>query len=112
MPLVPVERQLARLWGIVAAGVLLTATAHLLQEPQGGRLLPVVLVEAAVGFGCTAVILGGSFYLLALTTAFVALLTAVDAAHANALLFGIIFSGGLFVAGWKFARRAKAGRGA
>jgi serine/threonine-protein kinase len=107
-PLAPVERQLARVWGIIAAGVLLTAVIHLLEEPRCGRLLPMVLLEAAVGFGCTAVILGGSFYVLALTTALLALLDASDTVVTNPLLFGMVFSAGLFVAGWKFARRASA----
>jgi serine/threonine-protein kinase len=108
LPLTPLERQLAKVWSIVAAAVVLNAVIKFqIGPPPTGpgvwRLFAVSVLEFGIGFGCTAVILGGSFYVLTILCAFLALLAAVKP-DLSPPVFGGLFAIGLFFSGWKFYR--------
>jgi serine/threonine-protein kinase len=107
-PLTVIERQLAQVWVVVAAAVVLDVGTGWLRAPpaEGVGMLSLVatpFLELGVGFGCTAAILGGSFYVLAVACAFLAVLAAVRP-DVSPLVFGAVLGLGLFVPGWKFSR--------
>ncbi|HJT77015.1 MAG TPA: serine/threonine-protein kinase, partial [Gemmataceae bacterium] len=105
LPMTLLERQVAHVWAMFAAGFVLTGILnHLLGLPTL-RLMPVVVLECGMGFGCMAIMLGGSFYLMAGACALLSLLLAVwpDAGPA---VFGTVFAVGLLVPGLKHARGA------
>jgi hypothetical protein len=104
-PLTALERQLAQVWGGVLTAVCLTGVFRILR-PELWRVYPIFLLELGLGFGCTAAILGGSFYLLAILCGLLALVH-VLLPEPNVALSGLVFAIGLFVPGWRFARRAK-----
>jgi serine/threonine-protein kinase len=108
LPLTPLERQLAKVWTIVAGAVVLNALIKLQVGPTPTgpgvwRVFAMSILEFGIGFGCTAVILGGSFYVLSVLCAFLAVLAAVKP-DLSPLVFGGIFAIGLFFSGWKFYR--------
>jgi serine/threonine-protein kinase len=112
-PLTAIERQLAQVWVVVAVAVILCIGIQWLRAPPPGAaeawaLLTTPFLMLAVGFGCTAAILGGSFYVLAVACAGLAVLTAVRP-DASPLVFGTVFGLGLFVPGWRFSRAAGPG---
>jgi hypothetical protein len=72
------------------------------------RLLPLVVLECGLACGCMAAILGGSFYVLAAACAALSVVLAA-APGVGPLIFGVVFAVGLFVPGWKYARRPGAG---
>ena len=58
------------------------------------QLLPLVVLECGLSFGCMAAILGGSFYVMAFVCALLSLLLAV-APDVGPLIFGVAFAVGL-----------------
>jgi serine/threonine-protein kinase len=105
LPLTPVERQLGQVWALFGAGFLLTGVLNHLMGMGVLRLLPVVVLECAVAFGCMAAILGGSFYPMALACALLSLVLAVFP-EVGPAAFGVTFAVGLLVPGLRYARSA------
>jgi serine/threonine-protein kinase len=102
--LTTVERQLALVWAFIGVGVLLTGGIKYLIYAEAWRMSPVVVLEIGLGCACTGVLLGGSFYLLAVFCAVLALLLAWEPGL-SPLVFGVPFAIGLFVPGWKYSRQ-------
>jgi serine/threonine-protein kinase len=112
-PLTPLERQLRQVWTVIAAGVVVTVVVQLIREPGAAgagllhTILPLALVQLGIGFGCTAAVLGGSFYPLAGTCGLLALATAMEP-NLSQLLAGALLAAGLFAPGWRFRRLEQA----
>ncbi|HYT87098.1 MAG TPA: serine/threonine-protein kinase [Gemmataceae bacterium] len=108
-PLTPLERELRQVWSVVALGIILTVAIQLVREPTAGgvgilhAVLPLALLEFGIGFGCTAAILGGSFYPLACSCGLLALAMAVEP-NLPPLTAGVLLAVGLFAPGWRFWR--------
>jgi serine/threonine-protein kinase len=108
-PLTPLERQLRQVWSVVAVGIILTASIQVIREPAAGgvgilhAVMPLALLEFGIGFGCTAAILGGSFYPLAFTCALLAMAMAVEP-KLPPLAAGVLLAVGMFAPGWRFWR--------
>jgi serine/threonine-protein kinase len=105
LPLTPVERQLGQVWAMFGACFLLTGVLNHLMGMGVLRLLPVVVLECGVAFGCMAAILGGSFYPMALACAVLSLVLAVFP-DVGPAAFGATFAAGLLVPGLRYARAA------
>jgi serine/threonine-protein kinase len=107
VPLTQLERQLGQVWGMFAAGFVLTGVVEYFSgskiELEVSSLLPVLVLECGLAFGCMAVILGGSFYVMALLCALLSLVLVVWP-DAGPVVFGTVFAIGLFVPGWKHSR--------
>jgi hypothetical protein len=103
VPLTGLERQLLRIWGIVAAGMLLGVLIELRGEPAVEWLIPVTLLTVGIGLGCTAVLLGGSFYPLTLCCAVSAVVMAAKP-DLSPVIGGTVFALGLLVPGWRYSR--------
>jgi serine/threonine-protein kinase len=102
-PLMHVERQLAQLWLLFWVGFFLTAWQY---QRTGGPvtvLLPILMLEAALAFGCTAAILGGSFYVLTAVSLVTAVLEALWPSAGP--LITAAGTPALFWLGWKYSRR-------
>ena len=67
------------------------------------HLLPLVILECGLSFGCMAAILGGTFYVMAVVCALLSLLVAV-APDVGPLIFGIAFAVGLSIPGRRYSR--------
>ena len=105
--LTPIERQLGQVWGMFAVACLLTAAINHLMAQEVWHLLPLVILECGLSFGCMAAILGGTFYVMAVVCASLSLLVAV-APDVGPLIFGIAFAVGLSIPGWKYSRQGGA----
>jgi hypothetical protein len=68
-----------------------------------------ILLECGVAFGCTAVILGGEFYVAAVVCMVLALVLA-RFPTAGPLVFGACFAAALFIPAWKYTHPARATR--
>jgi serine/threonine-protein kinase len=97
------ERQLGQVWGMFAAGCVLTGAIVLLMGLEVTQLLPLVVLECGMAAGCMAAILGGTFYPLAAACAALAVILAV-APSVGPAVFGAVFAVGLFIPGWKYSR--------
>ena len=107
-PLSHVERQLVQIWAMFWAAFFLTAWQY---QRSGGpidMLLPLLVLEAAVAFGCMATILGGSFYVIAAACLATAFLEAIWPGP-GPLISATAGSPALFWLGWKYWRRAAPG---
>jgi serine/threonine-protein kinase len=104
--LTQIERQLGQVWGMFAAGCILTGVIVVLMGLEVTHLLPFVVLECGVAAGCMATILGGTFYVLAFLCALLSLLMAV-APNVGPLVFGVAFAVGLFVPAWQYSRRGR-----
>jgi hypothetical protein len=102
-PLSFVERQLAQPWLLFWVAFFLTAWQYQRTGGPVDSLLPILMLELTLAYGCTAAILGGSFYVI---TA-VCLVTAVlEALWPNAgPLISAATTPALFWLGWKYSRR-------
>jgi hypothetical protein len=103
--LTPVERQLGQVWGLFAVTAVLTGVINHLMGMEVWKLLPLVVLECGFAFGCMAALLGGSFYGMALACAALALVMAKEP-RVGPIAFGTAFAIGLFIPGWRYARRA------
>ncbi len=103
LPLTLVERQLGQVWGMFYVGFILTGIINSFLGLPIPWLLPVVVLECGLGFGCMSVLLGGSFYLMAGACALLSLLLAVFP-DVGPVVFGTVFAVGLLVPGLKHAR--------
>jgi predicted Ser/Thr protein kinase len=110
IPMTPVERQLGQVWYLFAAGFILTCAIHYISNPDREldvrSLLPVLVLECGLAFGCMSAILGGSFYSMTLACGALSLLLAFFP-RVGALVFGVVFFVGLFVPGWRYSRAAE-----
>jgi serine/threonine-protein kinase len=115
LPLTPVERQLGQLWGMFAAGFVLTTLVQYFGGPkvelEVSSLLPVLVLECGLAFGCMAIILGGSFYGMALSCSLLSVLLAFSP-PVGTIVFAAVFALALFLTGWKYSRAATKGRAA
>jgi eukaryotic-like serine/threonine-protein kinase len=115
LPMTPVERQLGQLWGMFAAGFVLTLAVQYFGgdkvELEVTSLLPVLVLECGLAFGCMAIILGGSFYGLALSCGLLSVLLTFFPRFGT-LVFAAVFAPALFLTGWKYSRAATKGRAA
>lgn len=102
-PLTPIERQLGQVWGLAFVGFVLTGAINHLMGLATLQLLPVVILECGIAFGCTAVILGGEFYVMAATCAVLAIVLTLYPGI-GPLVFGAAFAIGMFIPGWKYSR--------
>lgn len=107
-PLTPIERQMNLVSWMFAATFLLTGAINQLMGLKVLQLLPIIVLEFGLAFGCLALILGGEFYLTAILCA---LLSVVMARYPDnaALMFGTTIAVGLFLPSWKYSRRQPAG---
>jgi serine/threonine-protein kinase len=106
-PLSHVERQLAQIWAFFWAGFFLTALQYWhIGGPIDG-LLPILVLEGAIAFGCMATILGGSFYVMALACVGTAVLEAAWP-KVGPLISAAVCSPALCWLGWKYWRRVPA----
>jgi hypothetical protein len=96
-----IERQLAQVWGVVIVSVSLTGMAKLLFWPDPWPLYPVLLLEVGIGFGSTAAILGGSFYVLAILCWLLAV-SRLLYPELNAAFTGLVIGVGLLVPGLRY----------
>ena len=99
-----VERQIVQISYFFWVGFFLTAWQYQrIGAPIAG--LPTILVlELAVAMGCIAVILGGSFYLMAAACVITAVMEALWP-QGGPLISGVFCSPALFWIGWKYSRR-------
>jgi serine/threonine-protein kinase len=103
--LTPLEWQIGQVWSMFGAGFVLTGIVNHLMGRSILQVLPFVLLEAGLGFGCMAAILGGSFYLTGLICVAMSLiLAAFDQSTALSLAFGVLFAIGLIVPAWTYSR--------
>jgi hypothetical protein len=103
LPFTRVERQLAQMWAMSGMVFLLTGVInHQLGLPVL-RLLPVVVLECGLAFGCMAAVLGGSYYGTALVVAALSLAVAAWPG-VGPLAFGVAFAAGLLGPGWQYVR--------
>jgi predicted Ser/Thr protein kinase len=113
LPMTPVERQLGQLWGMFAVGLVLTIVGQYFAGPrvelEVTSLLPVLVLECGLAFGCMAIILGGSFYGMALWCGLVSLLLPFYP-RVGTVVFALVFAPTLFLTGWKYSRAATKGR--
>ncbi len=98
--LTPVEWQLGQVWGMFVAAALLTGLINHLMGLEPYKLLPLLVLECGMAFGCMAAILGGSFYVMAVVCAALAVALVV-APQVGPVAFGSCFAAGL----WAQARR-------
>lgn len=109
-PLIYVERQAARIWLLLIAGLLLTAVltivvANDMNIRDGYRFfLPTLTILVGVGFACTATLLGGSFYQPAILCVITAALM-VAFPQISPILCGIVVALCLLVTGLKYLTR-------
>src|SRR5262249_4533364 len=103
LPLAPVEWQCGQVCLLFGAGFLLTGVLANWAGLPALRALPLLVLQAGVGIGCLAVILGGSFYVLAAACVASAVLLAVRP-DVGPPIFGVVFAVGLFIPRWKYAR--------
>jgi serine/threonine-protein kinase len=102
-----VEWQLVQVWTIFWVGFFLTAWLY--ERGEGSHpidmLLPILVLQGAVCFGCMLTVLGGSFYGMALACLATAVLEAIWP-KAGPLISAAVCSPALFWLGWKYRRRA------
>jgi eukaryotic-like serine/threonine-protein kinase len=103
-PLSHVERQLVQIWAIFWTGFFLTAWLYQLGKGDIEHLLPILVLLAAISYGCMATILGGSFWVMAGACLATAGLEATWP-EAGPLISAAICSPALFWLGWKYWRR-------
>ena len=103
-PLAVVESQLARVWALFAAGILITGLINHIMGFGALKLMPIAVLECALAFGCMALLLGGSFYVITVSCAALALLLAKWPEH-GPLLFGLVVLVGLLVPGLRYSRK-------
>ena len=102
--LMPIERQVAQVWVLFSLGCVLTALINHVTGRDISGLLPLVVVQCGLACGCTATILGGTFYIMAIVCAVLAVVMAL-APGAGAAAFGLAFSAGLLVTGLRIPGR-------
>jgi hypothetical protein len=108
-PLIPMERQLAQVWVMFAAGCVLTGLIGVQMGLEVTQLLPLVVLESGLAAGCMAAILGGSFYAIAAACAVLSVALA-SAPGLGPSAFGALFALSVFYTGWRHSRRSVRGR--
>ena len=103
LPLTPIERQLGQVGCLFAAGIVLTGAINHLMGLETLRLLPIAMLLCALAFGCTAVILGGEFYLMSAICTVLALVS-TQYPDIAPLAFGAALAIGLLIPGLKYSR--------
>lgn len=98
-----VERQMDQVWALFLGSAGLTVLIGWRTGIEWVALLPILIVELAFAIGCTAVVLRGSLYLLAVLCGLSALVVAY-LPTVGPLGFGIAFGIGLFVPAWQYTR--------
>jgi len=106
LPWTAIERQLAQVWCVIIVGIGLTGVFRLLWPTDPWPAYAIILLQIGIGFGCTAAILGGSFYVTALLCALLAL-SRVLYPDSNPALTTLLLAVGLLVPGLRYARLAK-----
>jgi serine/threonine-protein kinase len=113
LPMTPVERQLGQLWGMFAAGFVLTTVVQYFGGSEVRlevtSLLPVLVLELGLAFGCMAIVLGGSFYSMALSCGLLSVLLTFYP-RVGTVVFALVFAPTLFLTGWKYSNAARKGR--
>jgi hypothetical protein len=102
--LTPIEWQLGQVWGMFLTAALLTGAINHLMGLGVWKLLPLVVLECGMAFGCMAAILGGSFYLLAVVCAVLSVVQ-VLVPQVGPVVFGTCFAVGLWVQARRFPSR-------
>ena len=100
----PVEKQLGHLVFVTLAATGLFLLCGVLIGLDPMKVLPLWLVLLSVVTASGAIILRGTFFLLAFLIAVSALITAV-APSVGPVMFGTAYAVGLFVPAWKYTRR-------
>jgi len=104
-----VEKQLAESVCLTALASGLFLVIAVLTHAEPVRLLPLWLLLLSVGTGAAAIILRGSFYLLAALCAMSAVVSAV-APTIGPVAFGTAYGLGLFLSAWKHRRAGPNGQ--
>ncbi len=107
IPLTPIERQIGQVWGMFMIATALTGAVNHIMGFPALALLPLSVLQCGFAFGCMAAILGGSFYVMAVVCAGLAVFLALIPEVVGPALFGMVFALGLLVPGWKYSRRLK-----
>jgi serine/threonine-protein kinase len=100
----PLEWQIGQVWGLFAAGAVLTGLLVYFMRLDVLTLLPLVVLECGLAFGCMAAILRGSFYALAVECAVLAFVIALWP-NFGPVLFGTAFALGMFYPAWRFSHK-------
>jgi serine/threonine-protein kinase len=101
--LTAVERQVGQVWGLFSLGCCASALINHAQGRDISGLLPQVVLQCGLACACTAAILGGSFYIMGIACAALA----IAMAHwptASLAVFGFVFPAWLLVTGLRHAR--------
>jgi hypothetical protein len=104
-PLSFVERQLAQPWLLFWVAFFLTAWQYQRTGGPVDGLLPILMLELALAYGCTAAILGGSFYIITAVCLVTAVLEALWPSAGP--LISAVASPALFWLGWKYSRQPR-----
>jgi serine/threonine-protein kinase len=104
-PWSPVERQLHHVWWLFVAAAALILVNGWLSGVALPQLLPVLVVVLALALGCMAVVLRGTFYLLAALCATSSVVVAA-APSVGPAFFGAMLALGLFLPAWRYSRQA------
>jgi eukaryotic-like serine/threonine-protein kinase len=102
-PLTPIEKQLGQVWGAFLVAAILTGIINHLMHLETLRLLPLVVLECGLAFGCMAAILGGSFYPISIAC-FVVSVSMPIVPTLGPTIFGVLFAVGLLVPAIKYSR--------
>ena len=103
--LTPIEWQLGQVWGLFGLGFLLTGILFRIMGLPILQVLPVVVLECGLGFGCMAAILGGSFHGLGIACLLSAFVLSL-APGLGPASFGVVFAAGLMIPAWKYRKPA------
>lgn len=103
IPLMPIEHKIGQVWGFFTVAVFVISATNHIMGLERFALLPLVVLQCGFAFGCMAIILGGSFYGMALACTIVSLIMAVEP-RIGPIVFGATFAVGLFWAGWRYSK--------
>lgn len=104
-PLTPIEKQVGKIWMMFVMAEFLTGRINHLLGLETFRLIPITVLFAGFAFGAMAVILEGSFYILAAACALCSVLMAIFPEF-GPMIAAILLGPGLLIPGRAYSRKA------